>query len=100
MSVLVCNQLAAGNWLSGRRQSATTVVEALLSCARAHNITARSRILFGESPLASADGLLSMRQICCPAHIQRELARKGGAVAEIDLSSRAHQVAPRPHSGL
>ena len=85
MSVLVWDQLAAGNWLSRQRQSATTVVEALLGCACAQNIIARTRIFFGESRLTSADGLLSMPPIGCPAHIERELARKGRVVA--DLSS-------------
>ncbi|QOG21676.1 hypothetical protein [Bradyrhizobium sp. SEMIA] len=85
VSVLVWKQPAAGNKLSRRRQSATSVIEALLGRARSEKIARANKSFFGDILLVSADCLLSIPQI---EHMQGELARKRRLAAEIDLSTR------------
>ncbi|MDI3565542.1 hypothetical protein [Bradyrhizobium sp. Arg816] len=88
VSVLVWKQPAAGNKLSRWRQSATSVIEALLGRARSEKIARPNKSFFGDILLTSSDCLLSIPQIECPEHMQGELARKRRLAAEIDLSTR------------
>ncbi|WFU71529.1 hypothetical protein [Bradyrhizobium sp. CB2312] len=76
VNVLVWKQPAAGDKLSGRCQSATSVVEALLGRARSEKIARPTKSFFGDILLTSAGCLLSMPQIGCPEHMQDALARK------------------------
>ncbi|MGY4627347.1 hypothetical protein [Bradyrhizobium sp. USDA 4486] len=87
VNVLVWKQPAAGDKLSRRRQSATSVVEALLGRARSEKIARSSKSFFGDILLTSAGCWLSVPQIGCPEHMQGTLARKRRLAAEINSST-------------